>query len=76
MTQENFESTVTRDIAIQERCRTIRTICWTTIVAGIAATTVVNAIVAFKGLGDAMKMSRQAAQYVGTYEDYDGSESI
>lgn len=73
MTYDQFESAVTRDIAIQERCRTIRTVCWTTIVAGIAATTVVSAIVSFKGLGDAMKMSRQSAQYVGTYDD---SESI
>ena len=72
MTHDQFEAAVTRDVAIQERCRTIRTVCWTTIVASIAATTVVNAIVAFKGLGD-MKTSRQTAQYVGTYDD---SESI
>ena len=75
MTHDQFEATVTRDVAIQERCRTIRTVCWTTIVAGIAATTVVNAIVAFKGLGDAMKASRQDAQYVGTYTVND-SENI
>lgn len=75
MTQEKFESSITRDVAIQERCRTIRAVCWTTIVAGVAATTVVNAIVAVKGLGDAMKASRHEAQYVGTYTDND-SESI
>lgn len=73
MTYDQFEAAVTRDVAIQECCRTIRTVCWTIIVAGIAATTVVNTIVAFKGLGDAMKTSRQTAQYVGTYDD---SESI
>lgn len=75
MTHEQFETAVTRDVAIQERCRTIRTVCWTTIVAGIAATTVVSAIVAFKELGTATKRSRQTAQYVGTYTDND-SESI
>lgn len=73
MTHDQFEAAVTRDVAVQERCRTIRSVCWTTIVAGIAATTVVNAIVAFKGLGDAIKVSRQTSQYVGTYDD---SESI
>ena len=73
MTHDQFEAAVTRDVAVQERCRTIRSVCWTTIVAGIAATTVVNAIVAFKGLGDAIKVSRQTAQCVGTYDD---SESI
>ena len=75
MTHDQFEATVTRDVAIQERCRTIRTVCWTTIVAGIAATTVVEVIVAFKGLGAAMKASRQDAQYVGTYTVKD-SENI
>ena len=75
MTNEQFESSITRDVAIQSRCKTIRTVCWTTIVAGVAATTVVNAIVAFKGLGDAMKASRHEAQYVGTYTVND-SENI
>lgn len=75
MTHEQFESAVTRDVAIQERCRTIRTVCWTTIVASVATTTVVSAIVSFKELGNAMKASRQDAQYVGTYTVND-SENI
>lgn len=77
MTHDQFEATVTRDVAIQERCRTIRTVCWTTIVAGIAATTVVSVIAGFKGLVDEKKTSRQTAQHVGQYVGtYDDSESI
>lgn len=67
MTQEKFESSITRDAAIQERCRTIRAVCLTTIVAGVAATTILNTVVAAVGFHDAMKASRHSAQYVGTY---------
>lgn len=72
-TQENFKS---RDIAIQEHCRTVRTICWTTIVAGIAATTILNTALAIKGFKYEMKKYRKDAAFVGTYTVKDDAESI
>lgn len=72
MTQENFKN---RDVTIQERCRTIRAVCWTTVAVGIASTTILNTALAIKGFNDAMKASRHSAQYVGTYTVND-SENI
>lgn len=51
-----------KDKAIQVRCETIRTVCWTTIAVGFAATMVINALVKFKGLHDASK-ARKAAEH-------------
>lgn len=76
MTQEKFESSITRDAAIQERCRTIRAVCLTTIVAGVAATTILNTALAIKGFKYEMKKYRKDAAFVGTYTVKDDAESI